>query len=91
MRLNFLMCIYRKYIFHKLTIEDFCILPQYQGKGYGTEVLGLIEELYSDNKIWTLDTPCFCKRNRHLYEKMGYKSIGTCSNDTVILYKKCIK
>lgn len=91
MRLNFLMCIYRKYIFHKLTIEDFCILPQYQGKRYGTEVLGLIEELYSDNKIWTLDTPCFCKRNRHLYEKMGYKSIGTCSNDTVILYKKCIK
>lgn len=73
-----------------LTIEDFCILPKFQGKGYGAEVLDLIEDFYPQNKIWTLDTPAFCKRNRHLYEKAGYKNIGTCSNDTVILYKKCI-
>lgn len=72
-----------------LSLEDFCILPAYQGKGYGTKVLKLIEELYPNNKIWTLGTPYFCTRNRHLYEKVGYQYAGTASNDTVILYKKC--
>lgn len=72
-----------------LALEDFCILPVYQGKGYGTKVLKLIEELYPNNKIWTLGTPYFCTRNRHLYEKVGYKYVGTASNNTVILYKKC--
>ncbi|WP_160692232.1 GNAT family N-acetyltransferase [Clostridium sp. C2-6-12] len=71
-------------------LEDFCILPAYQGKGYGTIVLKLMEELYPDNKTWMLGTPYFCRRNRHLYEKVGYAYDGTASNDTVILYKKCI-
>ena len=72
-----------------LSLEDFCILPIYQGKGYGTKVLMLIEELYPSNNIWTLGTPYFCTRNRHLYEKVGYQYVGTASNNTVILYKKC--
>lgn len=73
-----------------LELQDFCILPAYQGKGYGTIVLKLIEELYPNNNTWTLGTPYFCTRNRHLYEKAGYEYDGTASNDTVILYKKCI-
>jgi GNAT superfamily N-acetyltransferase len=73
-----------------LELQDFCILPEYQGKGFGTKVLKLIEELYPNNKTWLLGTPYFCKRNRHLYEKAGYQYDGTASNDTVILYKKCI-
>lgn len=72
-----------------LSLEDFCILPEYQGKEYGTKVLKLIEELYPHNKIWTLGTPYFCARNRHLYEKVGYLYVEACSNNTVILYKKC--
>jgi GNAT superfamily N-acetyltransferase len=72
-----------------LALEDFCILPVYQGQGYGTKVLKLIEELYPNNKILTLGTPYFCARNRHLYEKVGYQNVGTASNNTVILYKKC--
>jgi len=70
-------------------LEDFCILPVYPGKGYGTKVLKLIEELYPHNKIWTLGTPYFCTRNRYLYEKVGYQYVETCSNNTVIIYKKC--
>jgi Predicted acetyltransferase len=73
-----------------LELQDFCILPEYQGKGYGTIVLKQIEELYPNNKTWMLGTPYFCTRNRHLYEKAGYEYDGTASNDTVILYKKCI-
>nr|WP_312291473.1 GNAT family N-acetyltransferase [Clostridium chromiireducens] len=71
-----------------LSLEDFCILSTYQGKGYGTKVLQLVEELYPHNKIWTLGTPYFCTRNRYLYEKVGYQHVETCSNDTVIIYKK---
>lgn len=73
-----------------LTIEDFCILPEYQGNGYGTTVLTLIEELHPLNKQWLLTTPAFCKRNRHLYEKNGYVQIGTCSDATVIIYQKTL-
>lgn len=70
------------------TLEDFCILPEYQGNGYGKEALQLIEQLYPDNHRWLLTTPEFCKRNRHLYEKMGYKITGTFSEGTVIGYEK---
>ena len=73
-----------------LTLEDFCILPDYQGKGYGTEGLYLIEKSFSDNRRWMLSTPCFCKRNCHLYEKVGYKVIGYASDNTVVLYEKVL-
>ena len=73
-----------------LTLEDFCILPDYQGKGYGTEALYLIEKSFSDNRRWLLSTPCFCKRNCHLYEKVGYKVIGYASDNTVVLYEKVL-
>lgn len=73
-----------------LTLEDFCILPQYQGKGFGSEALKLIEKLHPDNLRWLLTTPCFCKRNRHLYEKNGYGKIGLEADNTVIVYEKII-
>lgn len=74
---------------NSLTLEDFCIHPKYQGKGYGTESLQLIES-YFDNRRWLLTTPIFCKRNRHLYEKNGYKKIGYVSDGTVIVYEKLL-
>lgn len=74
-----------------LTLEDFCILPQYQNKGYGTVALDLLEKMYPDYKVWKLDTPKFCVRNQHLYEKMGYEKTGMVANNTVVLYEKHIK
>lgn len=73
-----------------LTIEDFCILPEYQGKGYGKQVLKLIEKLYPKNKRWLLTTPTFCKKNCHLYEKSGFHNIGLVSDDSVVLYEKIL-
>jgi RimJ/RimL family protein N-acetyltransferase len=73
-----------------LSLEDFCILPSWQGKGYGTRALYLLEQHFQENKVWMLRTPIFCNRNRHLYEKVGYKQIGLCSKNTVILYEKQI-
>lgn len=75
---------------NSLSIEDFCILPFYQGNGYGTQALYLLENLYEKNKVWKLSTPYFCIRNRHLYEKVGYQQVGRCSSNTVILYEKHI-
>jgi GNAT superfamily N-acetyltransferase len=75
---------------NSLSIEDFCILPIYQGNGYGTKALYILECIYEDIHVWVLSTPIFCVRNRHLYEKIGYKQVGKCSKDTVILYEKRI-
>lgn len=75
---------------NSLTIEDFCILPEYQGKGYGRKSLKLIEELYIDNKRWLLSTPVFCQRNRHLYETSGFKNIGMEAEGSVVLYEKTL-
>ena len=74
-----------------LTLEDFCILPQYQGKGYGTKSLQLIENYFGYNKRWLLTTPYFCKRNCHLYEKNGYKKTRYVSNNTVVVYEKHVQ
>lgn len=76
---------------HSLSIEDLCILPDYQGNGYGALALKLLENLYAENKVWKLSTPYFCIRNRHLYEKVGYQQVGSCSSNTVILYEKHCK
>lgn len=72
---------------NKSELDDFCILPQYQNQGYGMYTLGLIEKLHSSNCI-ELSTPYFCTANRYLYEKAGYKQVGTHSDDTVICFQK---
>lgn len=73
-----------------LALEDFCILPKYQGNGYGYALLEKIEQLYPHNKVWELGTPFYSVRNQHLYEKFGYKKIGTAAEETVFLYQKNI-
>lgn len=74
----------------KSELDDFCILPQYQNQGYGMYTLSLIDKLHDVNCI-ELATPYFCNANRYLYEKAGYKQIGTRSDDTVICFQKELK
>jgi RimJ/RimL family protein N-acetyltransferase len=57
-------------------LQDFCIAPEYQNKGYGAEALELMEKLHPNIRIWSLSTSTFSIRNQHLYEKMGYIKIG---------------
>jgi len=71
-----------------LTLEDYCILPKYQGRGFGTRILPMIEAMYPEVHVWELSTPKYCKRNCHLYEKAGYIQAGTCSEGTVVLFSK---
>jgi len=46
---------------------------RYQNKGFGTEIINLIEAEFPLAKEWTLDTPHLNTRNHHFYEKLGYK------------------
>ena len=72
---------------NKTELDDFCILPQYQNKGYGMCVLKMIEKLCTTDYI-EFATPYFCSANRYLYRKAGYTEIGTRSDDTVICFSK---
>lgn len=69
-------------------LQDFCITPEYQNKGYGEEVLELMERLHPNIKIWSLSTATFSIRNQHLYEKMGYIKIG--QTEEKVFYEKSI-
>ena len=57
-------------------IDRFYILPEYQNIGLGSKVIKLVEGLFQDVKIWTLDTIEQSSRNHHFYEKNGYELVG---------------
>lgn len=71
-------------------LEDFCIDPKYHNKGYGYEVLKLLETLEERYKRWVLTTPYYSVRNQYLYEKVGFKKIGMLENDFLVLYEKVL-
>lgn len=74
---------------NKSELDDFCILPEHQNKGYGLHVLNLIEQRCTTEYI-EFATPYFCTANLYLYEKAGYKNIGMRSNNTVVCFSKKI-
>lgn len=57
-------------------IDRFYILPEYQDLGLGSRAIKLVQELFQDVKIWTLDTMQQSSRNHHFYEKNGYELAG---------------
>ena len=56
-----------------------CILPEHQGKGYGSQTLRLLEQAYPAVCQWGLDTPAASEKNRSFYERAGYCVIGESS------------
>lgn len=69
-------------------IDRFYVLPEYQGKGIGSEAITLIETIFPEVKVWTLDTTKFSPRNHHFYEKNGYQLDS--ENETERYYYKTI-
>lgn len=68
--------------------------PKYQNKGLGTKILSKIEKQFPRVRKWSLDTPRDNERNRHVYEKFGYKKTGELKVNeilTLIKYEKKIK
>lgn len=75
-----------------MSIEDFCISPEFQNKGYGAYIIDKLEYLHSNIKTWVLTTPTYSVRNQHLYEKNGYKQVKIDDYDGIVCfyYKKQI-
>jgi len=76
---------------HHYELDTISIHPEYQNAGIGSEVIDLIEKIYSDALLWSLSTPETDYRNRYFYEKIGYMQFDTeVINEqlTFIRYKK---
>lgn len=60
----------------------FFILPKYQGKGFGRQVLKMMEDTFPETQIWRLETPTQVLRNSVFYvNKCGYKIVRVAEFD----------
>jgi replication factor A1 len=50
--------------------------PEFHNKGVATRAFKLIYENYPEVEVWTLGSPEWNVRTKHLYEKLGYEQIG---------------
>jgi ribosomal protein S18 acetylase RimI-like enzyme len=57
-------------------INRIFLLPEFQNKGLGTQIMTYFENEFPKVEKWTLCTPHKNYRNHHFYEKLGYKKVG---------------
>jgi len=72
-------------------LRTISVIPEYQNLGIGTRAMGFIEEENPGGAYWLLTTPAGTERNRHFYEKLGYRKIAEHRRSerlTLIEYKK---
>lgn len=73
---------------NKMRVEDLAIEPKYQGRGYGLQVLQMVEEVHPDVKEWSLSTLAHSSSNQQMYEKAGYVEIDR--DEEEVQYRKVI-
>ena len=67
-------------------ITCLCIVPEYQGKGIGTQAVRFVKTLYEDWEKITLVTPVDKKENVKFYtEKCGFRIVYTETDGNVEL------
>ena len=59
-----------------LVITPIGLLPEYQGRGIGRRALAILEELYPDNRRWSLGTIMQEEGLCRFYESAGYRRTG---------------
>ncbi len=57
-------------------LSPICILPEYQGRGYGKQAILLTESLYPHAKRWMLETILQEEKLCRLYGSLGYRKTG---------------
>lgn len=76
----------------EMCMSTIYISPYMQGQHLAQKALEYLESLFSDIKNWWLEVPKDESKNRHIYEKFGYKDTGEkiIVNDrlTLLIYKK---
>jgi ribosomal protein S18 acetylase RimI-like enzyme len=50
-----------------------CIVPEYQGKGFGTVGMWFLKQTYPQARRWSLETPSDHDANHHFYKKHGFE------------------
>lgn len=67
-------------------VANLCIIPEYQGKGLGTQAIQFLKTIYEDWEKLTLVTPLDKKQNVKFYtEKCGFRIVSTESDGGVEL------
>ena len=67
-------------------ITCLCIVPEYQGKGLGTQAVRYVKALYDDREKITLVTPLDKKENIRFYtEKCGFRIVSVETDGNVEL------
>jgi len=69
-----------------------CIIPEYQNKGIGHQVMEFLENTYIDAKHWSLETPMEKEGNIYFYKKHGFEITDRYLDGTVnvVLLEKVI-
>ncbi|KMJ57495.1 acetyltransferase [Bacillus sp. LL01] len=69
-------------------IDRIFIDPAFQGQGYGSDVIWLVEEAFPNVSTWDLETSPRQKGNLYFYEKMGYKRTFETEDEVCYLKQK---
>lgn len=64
------------------------VAPDLFRKGYGSQLMKLIEEMYPNIATWKLDTPAWNIRTNRFYKKIGYEEVGRDAKS--VYYQKSI-
>ena len=92
MRIGAIRIIYNEEV-RRARISPMFIIPEHQGKGYGQDTIGLVEDVV-DAERWELETILQEEGNCYFYEKMGYRRTGITRelNDrmTIVSYEKLL-
>ncbi len=69
-----------------------CVVPEYQGKGIGTQAIKFVTSYYDDWDRFTLITPIDKKENVKFYtEKCGFEIVSAEMDGSVMVYRFVLK
>ncbi len=63
-------------------LERIFVDPPFHNRGIATQAMEILWGMYSSVQLWTLGTPEWNVRTRHLYEKLGFLHVGWEGGDT---------
>lgn len=57
-------------------LGSLCVVPEYQGRGIGTQAIAFMLRRFADASAYTLDTPADKAENRRFYERAGFRAVA---------------